>query len=233
MYKAKVKTPVCPVRRDFQDSSEMVTQYLYGELVTVIEEKDQWRKCISIFDEYEGWVDEKLLKKVEDGSKEEGVLGQNAIQQVDLVEGKRWLPAGSFANVPQTMIYREPFQNAALFLGAPYLWGGKTLLGIDCSGLVQIAFLMSGKRLKRDASQQAESGTTVAFVDEAENNDLAFFDNEDGRINHVGIVLKDDDGLKIIHASGEVRIDKFDHQGIFKESTGKYTHKLRILKRIQ
>ncbi|MDG1261471.1 MAG: C40 family peptidase [Flavobacteriales bacterium] len=232
MYKAKVKTPVCPVRRGFQDSSEMITQFVYGEIVTVIEEKDQWRKCISDFDKYEGWADEKLIVKVENEVETEGVLTQNALQHVDLPEGKRWLPAGSFANVPQTRMYREPFQNAELFIGAPYLWGGKTVFGIDCSGLVQIAFLMSGKRLKRDAYQQAELGHTVAFVEEAQNNDLAFFDNDEGRINHVGIVRKDDDGLRIIHASGEVRIDKFDHQGIFKESTGKYTHKLRILKRI-
>jgi cell wall-associated NlpC family hydrolase len=92
-----------------------------------------------------------------------------------------------------------------------------------------VVFKIAGQRLERDAYQQADQGTTLGFIDEAEMGDLAFFDNEEGKIIHVGILLG---GGKIIHASGRVRIDRIDHQGIFNEETGKYTHQLRIIKRV-
>jgi cell wall-associated NlpC family hydrolase len=116
-----------------------------------------------------------------------------------------------------------------LFLNAPYLWGGKTPFGIDCSGFTQTVYKLNGIKLLRDAYQQAEQGETLSFVEEAEAGDLAFFDNEEGRIVHVGIVL---DNNKIIHASGKVRIDGFDHHGIFNNEKRDYSHKLRLLKRI-
>jgi len=118
---------------------------------------------------------------------------------------------------------------ASLYLNAPYLWGGRSPLGIDCSGFTQVVFKAAGVRLPRDAYQQAEVGQTLGFVEEASEGDLAFFDNAEGKIIHVGIVLKD---RFIIHASGKVRIDKLDHQGIFNRETGKYSHTLRVIKRI-
>jgi cell wall-associated NlpC family hydrolase len=119
-------------------------------------------------------------------------------------------------------------ENAYMYLHSPYLWGGRTPFGIDCSGFTQMVYKLAGIRLKRDASQQAEQGTLINLIDEARQGDLAFFDNEEGRIIHVGIMLPNN---KIIHASGKVRIDSIDHHGIYNLETKKYTHNLRIIKR--
>jgi cell wall-associated NlpC family hydrolase len=125
---------------------------------------------------------------------------------------------------------RDSIIEAALkYFNAPYLWGGRTPYGIDCSGFTQIVYKLNGIVIPRDASQQVLIGDPLTFVEEAQPGDLAFFDNEDGRITHVGIIW---DRHKIIHASGKVRIDNVDHQGIFNVDTKRYTHKLRVIKRI-
>lgn len=118
---------------------------------------------------------------------------------------------------------------ALTYLKAPYLWGGKSLFGIDCSGLMQQLYGLIGVQLPRDARQQINMGQTVHFVAQTLPGDLAFFDNADGNIVHVGLLLEDQ---QILHASGEVRIDPLDHNGIFNRSRQKYTHKLRLIKRI-
>ncbi len=115
------------------------------------------------------------------------------------------------------------------FLGAPYVWGGRSLFGIDCSGLVQMAYKLKNIRLKRDASQQAEQGEPVLSLDEAEPGDLAFFENEEGKISHVGILA---DRQKILHCSGKVRLDIIDQQGIFHNDLHEYTHKLKTIRRV-
>ena len=115
------------------------------------------------------------------------------------------------------------------YLNTPYLWGGRSPFGLDCSGFTQMVFKLNGIKLKRDAWQQAEEGKTLSFLEEAQQDDLAFFDNEDGKIVHVGILLGKE---KIIHASGKVRTDKLDHQGIYNAEIKKYTHRLRVIKRI-
>ena len=118
---------------------------------------------------------------------------------------------------------------ALLYLNTPYLWGGKTPFGIDCSGFTQMVYKLSGHKLKRDASQQVEQGEALSFIEESEPGDLAFFDNAEGDITHVGIIMKDN---YIIHAHGKVRIDRLDHTGIFNIHTSLHTHKLRVIKRI-
>ncbi|UYZ63362.1 C40 family peptidase [Hymenobacter weizhouensis] len=118
---------------------------------------------------------------------------------------------------------------ALTFLKAPYLWGGKTLFGIDCSGLTQQLYGLVGVQLPRDAHQQIHVGQPVHFVAQTQPGDLAFFDNAEGRIVHVGLLLEDQ---QIIHASGEVRIDPLDHNGIFRRDWQKYSHKLRLIKRL-
>jgi cell wall-associated NlpC family hydrolase len=115
------------------------------------------------------------------------------------------------------------------FLNVPYLWGGKTPFGIDCSGFSQIVVRCIGINLHRDAYQQAEQGKVVSFLEEVQTGDLAFFDNEEGRITHVGIMLN---SHSIIHASGKVRLDNIDSYGILDAENRNYSHKLRIIKRL-
>ena len=141
----------------------------------------------------------------------------------------------SFAKKTSKNILPGITETAKWYLNSPYLWGGKSPFGIDCSGLTQIVYKINGIKLKRDAWQQAEQGKVLSFLEEAETGDLAFFDNEDGRITHVGIILTplhSQKGALIIHASGKVRIDKLDHQGIYNEEMKKYTHRLRIVKKM-
>ncbi|NNF02016.1 MAG: C40 family peptidase, partial [Bacteroidia bacterium] len=118
---------------------------------------------------------------------------------------------------------------ALRFLGSPYLWGGKTVYGCDCSGFVQVIYKLAGIKLKRDSHEQAEEGSHISLLEEASQGDLAFFDNKEGKIMHVGILLNDD---KIIHASGKVRIDRIDHHGIFNDDLKTYSHNLRLIRRV-
>ncbi|RYG37708.1 MAG: NlpC/P60 family protein, partial [Chitinophagaceae bacterium] len=117
---------------------------------------------------------------------------------------------------------------AFLYLNSPYLWGGKTPFGIDCSGLTQMVYKLNGYALPRDASQQALVGEPLSFIEESESGDLAFFDNDEGRIIHVGLIMEDN---YIIHASGRVRIDRLDHLGIYNAEVNRHTHKLRVIKK--
>ncbi|MFZ4520645.1 MAG: NlpC/P60 family protein [Bacteroidales bacterium] len=120
-------------------------------------------------------------------------------------------------------------EDAKIYLNSPYLWGGRTPFGIDCSGFTQMAYKLQGFKLLRDASQQATQGEVVGLLAEAKPADLAFFDDAEGNINHVGILIN---RQYIMHCSGSVRIDSLDHEGIYNESEQKYTHKLRLIKRI-
>jgi cell wall-associated NlpC family hydrolase len=115
------------------------------------------------------------------------------------------------------------------YLNSPYMWGGKSPFGIDCSGLVQCVYQLHGIQLPRDAYLQAAHGETLGFIDESEPGDLAFFDDHEGKITHVGIIMPD---YHIIHAFGQVRIDRLDQTGIFNNSLNTHTHKLRVIKKI-
>jgi hypothetical protein len=135
------------------------------------------------------------------------------------------------ANTPQDRQKAKQtlIDDAMLYLNAPYLWGGRTPFGIDCSGLTQMVYKLKKIKLLRDAAQQATHGEPLNFISESEPGDLAFFDDEEGNIVHVGLMV---DRNRIIHASGKVRIDIVDHEGIYNEDVKQYTHKLRVIKRI-
>lgn len=249
---------IVPCRKEPSDKSEMVTQLLFGEHFYILEVQDKWCRIKIAYDDYECWVDKKQFLPIEqhtfDILNSTEIFCSNEVVQI-LTDNKTSLlfPLVIASTLPnfynnecvienQSYTYegmhvtgRLPFtkigiiETAMMYLNAPYLWGGKTPFGIDCSGFAQMVYKLNGIKLKRDAYQQAEQGETLSFVEEAEAGDLAFFDNDEGKIVHVGIVLDDN---KIIHAAGKVRIDGFDHQGIFNAAKNDYTHRLRLLKRI-
>jgi len=247
-----------PVRKHPFHSSEMTTQVLFGETLAVIEKYQNWRRIKCSFDNYAGWINQADFQLI---SQEEyiSVLSKPTAISTDLVEvmldhtRNRMFPvligsslpglkdqafeiAGAHYTFDGAYVFpgvgtpcRKLIENAYMYLHSPYLWGGRMPFGIDCSGYVQMVFKLCGIPLLRDSSQQATQGDIVNLLTEAHPGDLAFFDNEEGEITHVGILL---DRQTIIHASGKVRTDKIDHHGIFNEETKKYTHKLRIIRRI-
>jgi gamma-D-glutamyl-L-lysine dipeptidyl-peptidase len=241
MERAFVHLAVIPGRVKPSDEAEMATQLLYGELVEILEHQKQWRKIKSFADDYTSWVDSKQLTSLD---MEPLVWRKDVIRTTSSLSDIKTkkphlLPGGSFIHSSiGDFSYSEPSEPntireiAMQYIGAPYLWGGKSVLGIDCSGFMQVVMSGVGQWLPRDAYQQAEVGETVSFVSEAKEGDLAFFDNGEGKIIHVGIILEESNELNIIHASGEVRIDVLDHQGIFRRDTNSYSHNLRIIKRI-
>jgi hypothetical protein len=230
--------------------SEIVSQLLFGDGVAILEKTDKWLYIRHLNDGYEGWIDFKQVISADNHPITH--LAPPQVQNILVAAdgSKYYLPAGSslpnyadgFCTVgtarfkvefePLKVDFNHPTGDvkelAMFYLNAPYLWGGRTLFGIDCSGFVQSVYRMRGVQLRRDASQQAEQGSTVDFLVEAQCGDLAFFDNAEGRIIHVGMLLNNHE---IIHSSGKVRIDPVDDQGIFNKELQKYTHQLRIIKR--
>ncbi|MGB6037944.1 MAG: C40 family peptidase [Cryomorphaceae bacterium] len=237
-----IALPLVPGRREPSDKSEMITQLLFGEVYEVLEEQKKWVLIRNEADRYECWIDRKQHKSISEKVKFNQTV-RSAFAPLSCGDQMWFLPAGSKVNLGKFSIgkqkfsfdgsadraEKDPVRYAKHLAGAPYLWGGKSILGIDCSGLVQVVYSCCGIQLPRDAYQQAEIGETVDFVETAEAGDLAYFDNEEGRITHVGIML---DGGHIIHASGSVRIDRIDHEGIYNSDTETYSHRLRIVKRV-
>ena len=248
-----------PVRSEPSERSEMVTQMLFGESYEILEDQEKWLLVRSLSDNYEGWIDQKMSYVTEPGTTttetqlpvylasdlvNPAVCLENNLP-VNIVRGSI-LPAyedgffylGGSKYSFEGNAGRKPafpdltrFERIALsYINTPYLWGGRSPFGIDCSGFVQMVFRFCGIDLPRDAHQQAMLGETIDFVYEAKPGDLAFFDNATGNITHVGIILGEG---QIIHASGSVRIDTLDHNGIFNRLTGRYTHNLRIIKRLK
>lgn len=249
---------VVPCRKEPANVSEMVTQLLFGETYSVIEETEGWFKIVTAYDNYECWLNKKQHSQLSEksftalqknktycnGDLVQVVKNKNLNTNIAITIGSS-LPFlnghdmqfdsyhfsfdGSAIDTSVKNDASKIIQTAYLFMNSPYLWGGKNPFGIDCSGFSQLVFKLNGYKIPRDASQQVDLGFPLSFVEEAEAGDLAFFDNEEGRITHVGILL---DNQTIIHASGQVRIDKFDHYGIFHSERKKYSHNLRVIKRI-
>lgn len=237
-----VNVAAAPLRKEPSDRSEMVSQALFGERLDVLDQNEKWAMVRMELDRYEGWIDRKQIA-TEIPTSNRSIIKQ-AFVTCKLRDGDSiTLPAGAWIdasfenntrNEANWSATAHDIETCAMqFLHAPYLWGGRTMMGIDCSGFTQLVMRLNGIELPRDAYQQAECGETVSFLEETKTGDLAFFDNAEGRITHVGIILKDEHGRgTVIHASGKVRIDLIDHQGIYNRDTGGYSHQLRIVKRV-
>jgi cell wall-associated NlpC family hydrolase len=217
-----------------------------------------WAKVMLAFDNYEGWVDAKQIFPISEATYNNfstfpplyttdmlGILNNitenisfpimmgsslpNVVNNVFYIEENKYTYDSALTVNNKKATVEDIINCAYMYLHTPYLWGGRSPFGIDCSGFTQMVFRICGIKLARDAWQQAQQGQTIDFLTQSGAADLAFFENEEGKIVHTGILIGID---KIMHASGMVRIDKIDHEGIFNISSNKYTHKLRLIKRL-
>lgn len=243
------------MRAEASHKTEMVSQQLFGECCEILEQaRDNWTRIRCSYDGYEGWCTTSHLAEIDGPDYEQGgnALTPEWVSELEYnghpmmtplgstltamknghavwrknklhYKGKVWDPSAAKRDA------RTIRQLAYKFLNTPYLWGGKSVFGIDCSGFTQTVLKFFGVPLLRDAYQQAVQGESVGFLQEARTGDLAFFDNEEGRITHVGILLNDHE---IIHASGKVRVDKIDNMGIVHGESFQRTHPLRIIRRM-
>ncbi|MFN5149097.1 MAG: NlpC/P60 family protein [Flavobacteriia bacterium] len=241
---------ISPVREEKRDASEMVSQLMFGEIVSIEEISAPWCKIRTYTDNYCGYVDikhihflsEKEVNRWLDGLSYE----KHFIRTLNTPWGKQHIYRGSFVpygastnfNIGNDhfefdednfdLAFKSPVELVTEYLNTPYLWGGKSPFGIDCSGLTQTVYRFFDINLPRDASQQVEYGTAVTFED-IEAGDMAFFRNNDGKVIHVGIL---DDKGSIFHASGRVRKDLLTKEGIINIETGEKTHDLHSIRRM-
>ena len=248
---------VVPIRSSASDKSEQVSQLLFGEMAEILERKGQtWVKVRCDWDNYIGWVATHQLQAITPSElklfRRQFAFNLDLLQPVISEEGPIPIPLGArlptfdgmkFELAGKRFLYSgqgvfpENIQATAdmaikiarRYLFAPYQHGGRSPLGIDSAGLSQMVFQLLGIQLEREAAAQVLQGETVDFVEQAAPGDLAFFENRKGRVDHVGMILPDN---QILHAFGRVRIDQLDHYGIFDESAQKYTHNLRIIRRM-
>ena len=246
---------VCPqsivaLRSAPQDGSEMISQLLYGEHFKILEARKKWSRVRMAFDTCEGWVSNLQLKEIpeEEYLEREKIAlpcySNDLISHVYSTDEKMLQPIVLGSVLTKTQSFQHIFEGdftqgshekssliktALLYLKEPYLGGGKTPFGIDSPGFSQMVYRINGYTLSREIEAQSKQGEALSFIEESEAGDLAFFDNEEGIINHVGIILQDN---FIIHVYGEVRIDRLDHSGIFNAERRLYTHKLRVIKKV-
>lgn len=254
MNTALCLVPVCAVRKAPMQEAEMTSQLLFGEAVELISLHNDWVEVLCIYDGYTGFCMRNQLVEVskEIASQDQvplvltwsGVMVVNSVpmhvpfgsaipgmQNGEAVWGDNRIRSSSKLVMEGAYVFDEESirQVAFTFLNTAYLWGGRSVFGIDCSGFVQLLMRFFGKHLPRDTSNQSMLGEDLGFLQEARCGDLAYFDNEEGKIIHVGLLLNDHE---IIHAAGKVRIDGIDGAGIIHSESGERTHRLRVIKRV-
>ena len=250
---------IIPMRTEPSEQSEMVSQLLFGESYQVVTREEHWIRITTRFDNYTGWVDSKMHNEIDEttytriseeqpmhvlssllmsierhGQPPQLILAgstmpgynrkKNLIEIGNVLFHVRWT-FGEFASNGLSSIHKT----AGQFLNTPYLWGGRSIVGCDCSGFVQVVFKIHGIKLKRDSSQQAEQGEIVPSLEMAHLGDLAFFADDEGRIYHVGLIIS---ASEIVHSSGFVHIDRLDKTGIYSLQMQKYTHRLFSIRRV-
>jgi hypothetical protein len=241
--------PVAHVRLIPDHRAEMMNQLLFGESIKVISvDAEGWMASETVADGYKGYCRMNQFVILEQPIEEIFEYSGDWVAEIMLNDQKLMIPFGSnlsllnasipgytfsfngnIFNAKRTIVSDKIIMDiASMFLNTAYLWGGKSVFGIDCSGYAQSVFKMLHIAIPRDANMQAEKGDPVGFLQEARCGDLAFFDDDKGDIVHVGILINDH---QIIHASGNVRVDAIDHEGIINSHTKKRTHHLRIIKR--
>ncbi|XLS27676.1 NlpC/P60 family protein [Flavobacteriaceae bacterium M23B6Z8] len=234
-------------RAEPSDVAEQVSQLLYGEHFKVLESRKYWSRIRNTFDNCEGWIANNQFEIISEEEYQQIELSDSQISNdyTDFIsDGKNLVPLviGSCVNAAKLLNHsfdgsfargqksrEELIKNALFYLNTPFLWGGKTPFGIDNGGFTQMVYKLSGYKLLRDAAQQATQGEPLSFIEESNQGDLAFFDDNEGKIVHVGIIMNNN---YIIHSFGKVRIDRIDHTGIFNAEIGRYSHKLRVIKKI-
>ncbi len=240
---------IVPIRNQPEDSSGQVSELLYGEHFKVLERRKHWSRIRVGFDHLEGWIDNRqmvlIAENIYEGldNSEDSKIASNVVSHVSTKNGEL-IPILLGSSVSATALLDHTHEGeivqgkhpkdalaetALLYSNAPYQWGGKTPFGIDASGLTQMVYKINGHKLQRSSEAQSKQGEPLSFIEESEPGDLAFFDNREGIIDHVGIILKDN---YIIHAHGHVRIDRLDHTGIFNVEERMYSHQLRVIKKI-
>lgn len=217
---------VIPMRAEDSDKAEMTNQALFGETFDILQRHEKWSKIRLHHDNYEGWIDNKQYHTTNKKFNKKNIVNKKFVSK-----NKQILPMGAFVDFDFKPNQQSLLSIAKSLLNTPYLWGGRTCFGIDCSGFTQVVFRAKSIFIPRDAYQQAEKGKTITFK-AIQDNDLAFFSNANGKIIHVGIAFKIKKSTFIIHASGKVRIDKLDEKGIFNIETEQYTHQLHSIKRL-
>lgn len=257
LYYAVTNVSIAPLRSIPSHCGEQVSQLLFGEKVEVLlDSNNGWVKIRSAQDDYVGYcrksqlevIDKKLFRsptKAFASGMDDKLLFPTSDQWLPIGSGLVGLKAGKINILGHAGKYRgkkamaknmAPTSATILstlqhFMNAPYQWGGRSKAGVDCSGLSQLVFKMCGLFLPRDASQQALLGEEVPFMQDIQLGDLAFFDNDERNITHVGVLL---DPSNIIHATdttGRVVADRIDNDGIVSTVLRQRTHKLRIVKR--